>query len=83
MAELTAQQRLDGCGEYMREETATFAGLTKTDIRAAFNALDTFLNSNAAAINSTIPQPARGALTTEQKARLLVAVIRRRYIHGA
>ena len=82
MAELNAQQRLDGAAEYMREETATCT-ITKADVRAAFNALDTFFKSNAATINSAIPQPARGNLTVEQKARLLVAVIRKRYFHGA
>ena len=82
MAELTAQQRLEGCGEYMKEETGTCA-VNKTDLRAAFNALDTFFHSNAATINAAIPQPARSNLTTEQKARLLMAVIRKRYIAGA
>jgi len=53
--------------------------VTKADLRAAFNDLDTFLNDNAAAINTAIPQP----LTTEQKARLLMEVVRRRYLTGA
>lgn len=82
MAELNAQQRLDGAGEYMREETGACT-ILKADVRAAFNALDTFFNSNAATINSALPQPARSSLTTEQKARLLMAVIRKRYLHGA
>lgn len=58
-------------------------GITKADLRAAVDALDTFLNSNASAINTAIPQPARGALTTAQKARLLMYVIQRRYVDGA
>ena len=45
-------------------------GLTKADIIAAAVALDDFFTSNAAAINSAIPQPARAALTTPQKAAL-------------
>lgn len=58
-------------------------GLLKTDLRAAVNAIDAFLNTNAAALNTAIPQPARSALTTAQKARLLMFVIQRRYIAGA
>lgn len=57
--------------------------IAKADLRAAANALDDFLSTNAAAINSAIPQPARGVLTTAQKARLLQIVITHRYISGA
>jgi hypothetical protein len=57
--------------------------VTKADLRAAVDALDDFLNTNAAAINTAIPQPARGALTTTQKAKLLMFVIRQRYVKGA
>jgi hypothetical protein len=53
--------------------------VTKADLRAAVDALDDFLNTNAAAINSAIPQPARGALSTSQKAALLQFVVYRRY----
>jgi len=54
-------------------------GITKVDLRAAVDALDSFLDTNAAAINSAIPQPARGSLTTAQKARLLALVTLRRF----
>lgn len=71
--------------EWMRDPA--FSGetcsITKADIRAAINALDDFLNTNAASINTAIPQPARSALSTAQKARLLNYVIRKRYISGA
>jgi hypothetical protein len=56
--------------------------IVKADLRAAVDALDTWLNTNAAAINTAIPQPARGALTTQQKARLLQYVVARRYLTG-
>lgn len=59
------------------------SGLLKADLLAAVNALDAFLNTNAGAINTAIPQPARSALSTPQKARLLMFVIQRRYITGA
>ena len=47
------------------------------------NALDDFLVTNAAAINSAIPLPARTSLTTAQKARLLRWVVTYRFIKGA
>jgi hypothetical protein len=58
-------------------------GLLKADLRAAVNALDDFLSTNGAAINTAIPLPARTALTVPQKARLLMFVIQRRYLSGA
>lgn len=59
------------------------SGVVKADVQAAVDALDNFLNTNAAAINNAIPLPARSALTTAQKARLLMYVIKRRYTVGA
>jgi hypothetical protein len=56
--------------------------LTKADLRAAVNAIDTWLDSNASALNAALPQPARGALTTAQKAQLLQFVVARRYLTG-
>ena len=53
--------------------------ITKADLRAAINAIDAWVDANAAAFNTAIPQPARGALTAKQKARLLMYVVRRRY----
>jgi hypothetical protein len=86
MAELTTQQRQAVRAAFTDEVSSdreTFAALTKDDIRAALDALDTFLHTNAATINAAIPQPARGALTAPQKARLLKLVITARYINGA
>ncbi len=85
MATLTDGARREVWAEAMRQlsNDREPISITKADLRAAVDALDTFLNSNAAAINTAIPQPARGALTTAQKARLLMYVIRRRYMDGA
>ncbi len=66
----------------MRDNTSTVGAVTKADIRAAVNALDDFLNTNANAVNLAIPQPARGVLTQAQKARLLVFVITKRWLKG-
>ncbi len=81
MAVLTDQQRFETWAQYMRENAAPIA-VSKPDLRAAVDAIDTYLNDNAAAINSAIPQPARSALTTVQKALLLTAVVAKRYIVG-
>jgi hypothetical protein len=56
--------------------------LTKADLRAALNGLDDFVSTNQTAINNAIPQPARSALTTSQKARLLMYVVQKRYVAG-
>ncbi len=85
MAVLSDPDRAEACAEYMRDRSQArdaFSGVTKADIRAAVNALDDYLNTNAAAINTAIPQPARGNLTTTQKALLMQFVVSRRYLSG-
>lgn len=89
MAVLSDSDRFETMGEVMRKQNITFSlasditGLTKPELRAAINALDDYLNTNASAINLAIPQPARGTLTTAQKAALMVYVIHKRYIKGS
>ena len=86
MAVLTNNTRRDLWRAYMQEMSAqqqAVGPITKADLRAAVDALDDFLNTNAAAINQAIPQPARSALTVPQKARLLVYVVERRSSEGA
>lgn len=53
--------------------------LTKAELLTAVNALDTFLAANAAAVNAAIPEPARTALTTPQKAAMLAYVALARF----
>lgn len=55
-------------------------GITKADVRAAINAADDWLNANAASYNSALPQPARGTLTTAQKALILVMAALARFL---
>lgn len=83
MAVLADQDRADCCADYQRDPLMGPIGVTKPDLRAALNALDDFLNTNAATINSAIPLPARTSLTTAQKAMLLMYVVQKRYIKGA
>jgi hypothetical protein len=83
MAVMVAEDRAECHANYMRNpdlgETYT---LTKLDIRAALDAADDWVNANAAAFNTALPQPARTALSTSQKARLLLWVVRWRYLKG-
>lgn len=62
--------------------TRTPTGLVKDDVRAAINAIDAWVELNAGAFNAAIPQPARGALSAAQKARLLWCVVQRRFEVG-
>jgi hypothetical protein len=85
MANMTNAQRTALWAEYMQDisNAQESCSVTKGDLRAAVDALDAWVDGNAATINQAIPQPARGALNTAQKARLLSYVIRQRYIVGA
>lgn len=82
MAVLSDSSREAIFAQFMRENTEACA-LTKTDLRLAFNAIDDYLETNKTAINNAIPQPARGALSTTQKAQLLTLVVEKRWIEGA
>lgn len=77
MAVLSNAERAALWADVMRQGES-FA-LTKADLRAAVDAVDAWADANASSFNSAIPQPARGALTTRQKALLLMFVIRRRW----
>lgn len=86
MAVLSNSDRAAICAEYQRnvsDAREQFGALTKVQLRAAFDGIDDFLNTNASAINTAIPTPARTVLTAPQKARLLVAVVQKRYLTGA
>lgn len=59
-------------------QTASAVSITKPELRAAINAADDWADANAGAYNSAIPQPARSALTSDQKALVLAYVALRR-----
>lgn len=81
MAVLNETDRADVWRMYMkilsRESQTT--NLTKQELRAAVDAIDTWVENNAASFNTAIPQPARGSLTARQKAQLLTYVVMRRF----
>ena len=53
--------------------------LSKQELRDAVNAVDDWVDDNAAAFNQALPVDARTALTAAQKAELLMRVVRRRF----
>lgn len=81
MAVLADSDRVAIWADIMRlmSDERESCSITKTDLRAALNAVDDWVDANAAAFNSAIPQPARSALSARQKARLLAYVVRRRF----
>lgn len=80
MALLDSIARARVCAHAMRPQAGfgAFASLTKTDLRAAVNATDQWIDDNASSFNTAIPQPARGQLTTTQKTILFCFVAMRR-----
>lgn len=54
-------------------------GINKADLRAAVDAVDTWVENNQASFNSALPETARTGLTANQKAVLLMYVVNKRY----
>jgi len=59
------------------------SGVLKSDIQAAVAAVDDWVVANATSFNNALPAAAKAGLTTAQKARLLMYVVRKRYEVGA
>jgi hypothetical protein len=86
MPALTQTERTRIGAKFQEDASLTrepLGAVLKADIQAAVAAADDWLVANLASFNNALPQPARAALTTTQKARLLVFVIERRYETGA
>lgn len=86
MAALGANARQAVCDEFAQAISAirgSLGNLTKAQLRAAIDAADTWVDSNAAAYNTALPAAARSALTVTQKAQILQYVIARRFRDGA
>ncbi len=83
MAVLSNQSRLECWAEAMRGQVPGSLSITKAELRAAVDAIDSWVDANAASFNTAIPQPARASLSASQKAALLVLVVSRRFRDGA
>lgn len=82
MAVLPDNDRAETHQAYMShisQKREGLAVLTKTMLRAAINAVDDWVDANAASFNTNLPVTARTNLTAKQKAELLVFVVRRRF----
>lgn len=77
MAVLADADRVLVWAEVMR--SIACQGVIKPELRAAIDAIDNWVDSNATSFNAAIPQPARSALTTKQKAALLMYVVQKRF----
>lgn len=86
MGALSDAARQAVCDELARQVSAirgSLGNLTKAQLKAAFDAADTWVDSNAASFNSALPAAARSALTASQKALILQLVVERRYRDSA
>lgn len=81
MALMPDEERAIATQDYMRLNDEESAGL-KSHFRDVINAADAFIDANSAAFNSSIPQPARGILSTRQKAFGYVMALNRRFKLG-
>lgn len=62
----------------MRNWPGSLTGVSKTELRAAIDATDDWIETNQASFNTALPQPFRGAATTPQKTFLFCYVAMRR-----
>ena len=82
MAVLSNADRKEIWAQYMRtvsQAGEAYGALSKADLRAAVNATDQWIEDNAGSYNSTIPLPARTALSVAQKTRLFNFVATKRF----
>lgn len=63
---------------FMRRGAGGGGAFNKADLKAAVDAADTWCENNAAAYNTALPQPFRGAASAQQKTDLLCFVAQRR-----
>lgn len=81
MAVLIDSDRVAVWADVMRKlsDVRESIALTKTQLRAAIDATDDWLNTNAASFNSALPAAAQAGLTASQKARLVAFVALKRW----
>lgn len=74
---ITAQQAREAAVALAKAETALLT-MSKVDLTAAVNAVDTWCDDNQASFVAALPQPFRGVSTTSQKGLILALVVMRR-----
>lgn len=78
---LTADQTMALWANFMREfsQQRIPLNLTKTELKQAIEAVDAWIDANAASFNAALPAAARSALSAKQKAMLLFYVTMKRF----
>lgn len=79
MAVLTNAERIKRWARFMRENNESIP-VSKDQLRAVYDAVDDFVETIQTPYNQAIPQPARGLLSSRQKARILMDVIEERFV---
>lgn len=64
---------------FQRDRNMGQAAFTKTDLKAAATAADSWVDTNSAAYNAALPAAFRTSATTAQKSLLLLYVVARRF----
>lgn len=85
MAVLSDNSRVAVWADTMRQlsDAREPCSISKTDLRAAVDAIDDWIVANATAFNNTLPTNAKNGLTAAQKSRLFMLVLIRRYGDGS
>jgi hypothetical protein len=85
MANMSDEQRATCYAEFASALSARRepCALIKSDLRAALNAADGWVEDNKASFNSALPSAAQSGLTASQKAELLMYVVQKRFNVGA
>lgn len=78
MPVLSDAERFDVWAKSMRNALGDLGTITKQDLRAAIDATDNWIDLNQVAYNATIPLPARGQLSTQQKVLIFCWVAMKR-----
>lgn len=81
MAQLSNTDRLNVTALLMRDLSNSFTetNLTKIQLKAAIDAVDTWVDDNSVAFNNNLPAEAKANLTAKQKAQLLFLVLQKRW----
>lgn len=78
MALLTQAKKYEVLRDFVLSNTENIS-IVKQQIIAAIEGMDGYYETNQAAMNLDIPQPARASLSTSQKSLLYALVSRKRY----
>lgn len=80
MAILSDPDRATVMAEIQRTDDCP-GGITKPQLRAVFDAIDTAWEGGVATtMNTAIPQPQRGILTPKQKAAIFMVYLQKKYL---